>query len=78
MKTKYKALVAGGAGVIGRQLVEHLATLPDWEVIGLSRRAPEAGAAGTHIPVDLLDPASHGNLVRGRRDIGSVVGDTRK
>jgi nucleoside-diphosphate-sugar epimerase len=55
MKTKYKALVAGGVGVIGRQLVEHLASSPDWEVIGLSRRAPEAGAPGAHIPVDLLD-----------------------
>ena len=70
MKTKYKALVAGGAGVIGRQLVEHLATLPDWEVIGLSRRAPEAGAAGTHIPVDLLDPAD----VRAKLgDLGDVT-----
>jgi nucleoside-diphosphate-sugar epimerase len=57
MNTKYKALVAGGLGVIGLQLVEHLAASPDWEVIGLSRRAPGAGVSAPYIAVDLLDPA---------------------
>jgi len=57
MSTKYKALVAGGLGVIGLQLVEHLATLPDWEVIGLSRRAPGGETTAPYIAVDLLDPA---------------------
>jgi nucleoside-diphosphate-sugar epimerase len=49
------ALVAGGSGVIGRALVEHLARLPDWEVVGLSRRAPEAGMPDQYLQVDLLD-----------------------
>lgn len=58
MSKRYKALVAGGLGVIGRQLVTHLAALPDWEPIGLSRRAPDAdaGASAQYIAVDLLDP----------------------
>ena len=54
--TRYKALVAGGLGVIGRQLVTHLAALPDWEPIGLSRRAPGANPPARYLAVDLLDP----------------------
>lgn len=55
MTEKKKALVAGGLGVIGRNLVEHLATLDDWETIGLSRRPPPGDAAARYISVDLLD-----------------------
>jgi hypothetical protein len=36
-----KALVAGALGVTGRALMNHLASLSEWEVIGLSRRSPE-------------------------------------
>jgi nucleoside-diphosphate-sugar epimerase len=58
MSTEKKvALVVGAQGVIGRTLVEHLATLGDWEVIGLSRRGGEASGSVRHIAVDLLDPA---------------------
>jgi nucleoside-diphosphate-sugar epimerase len=72
MKTKYKALVAGGAGVIGRQLVEHLAASPDWDVMGLSRRTPETGAAGAHIAVDLLDPADARAKLGGLADVTHI------
>jgi nucleoside-diphosphate-sugar epimerase len=41
--------------VIGRNLVDHLATLQDWQVIGLSRRGGEAEGRVRHIAVDLLD-----------------------
>lgn len=58
MKTTPKvALVVGAQGIIGRNLVEHLATLPDWEVVGLSRRGGEASGRIRHLAVDLLDPA---------------------
>ncbi|MEV0087004.1 SDR family oxidoreductase [Saccharopolyspora sp. NPDC050642] len=50
------ALVVGANGVIGRNLVEHLATLPDWEVIGLSRRGGENTERVRYVAVDLLDP----------------------
>ena len=33
-----KAVVVGALGVIGRKLIEHLGTLGDWEIVGLSRR----------------------------------------
>jgi nucleoside-diphosphate-sugar epimerase len=58
MKTTPKvALVVGAQGIIGRNLVDHLATLADWEVIGLSRRGGEASGRVRHLAVDLLDPA---------------------
>ncbi|WP_086826179.1 SDR family oxidoreductase [Allokutzneria sp. NRRL B-24872] len=52
------ALVVGANGVIGRNLIEHLTTLPDWEVIGLSRRGGHAvsdSGSIRHVAVDLLD-----------------------
>jgi nucleoside-diphosphate-sugar epimerase len=50
------ALVVGANGVIGRNLVEHLVTLPDWEVIGLSRRGGDDTDRVRHVAADLLDP----------------------
>ena len=54
------ALVVGAQGVIGRNLVDHLAASGDWDAIGLSRRggAGEPPREGVrHVAVDLLDPA---------------------
>lgn len=56
MKIK-KAVVVGALGVIGRYIVERLEELPDWEVIGLSRRKGEDRGRVRYIAVDLLDPA---------------------
>jgi hypothetical protein len=52
-----KAVVAGGLGVIGRHLVEHLARLDDWEVVGPWRRSPDFCSRAQFIWVDLLDRA---------------------
>jgi nucleoside-diphosphate-sugar epimerase len=49
------AVVVGAQGVIGRYIVEKLATLPDWQVVGLSRRRGVDGPRVRHIPVDLLE-----------------------
>ena len=54
MKT---AVVVGAQGVIGRYIAEKLSSLPDWQVVGLSRRRGEDGPRARHISVDLLDPA---------------------
>ncbi|KJE19285.1 nucleoside-diphosphate-sugar epimerase, partial [Frankia torreyi] len=60
------ALVVGAQGVIGRTLVEHLAGLGDWEVIGVSRRGGRPAPRVRHVAVDLLDldatRAALGNL----------------
>jgi len=49
------ALVIGANGVIGRNLIEHLMKLPDWDIIGVSRRGGESSDKVRYIPVDLLD-----------------------
>jgi nucleoside-diphosphate-sugar epimerase len=54
--TEKVALVVGAQGVIGRNLVDHLASLGDWEIIGLSRRGGESTGRVRHVSVDLLDP----------------------
>src|SRR5688572_16840454 len=49
------AVVVGAQGVIGRYIVEKLASLPDWQVIGLSRRKGVSSPRQRHVSVDLLD-----------------------
>lgn len=56
MKLK-TAVVVGALGVIGRYIVDRLAELPDWEVVGLSRRKGEDRGRVRYVSVDLLDPA---------------------
>ena len=51
------ALVTGATGVVGRNLLAHLATLPHWSAIAVSRRPPEPAPRQRHLAVDLLDPA---------------------
>jgi nucleoside-diphosphate-sugar epimerase len=51
------ALVVGARGVIGGNLAEHLLSLGDWEVIGLSRRGGSDRPGLRHVSVDLLDAA---------------------
>ncbi|MBB6672669.1 SDR family oxidoreductase [Cohnella nanjingensis] len=55
-ETRKVALVVGANGVIGRNLIEHLETLADWEVIGLSRRGGEPSERVRFVAVDLLNP----------------------
>src|SRR5262245_29759034 len=49
------AVVVGALGVIGRYIVEKLASLPDWQVVGLSRRTGEPRECVRYISVDLTD-----------------------
>jgi nucleoside-diphosphate-sugar epimerase len=52
---KKVALVAGASGIVGRGLVEHLATLEGWEIIALARKAPADDGRARFIAVDLLN-----------------------
>jgi len=60
-----KALVAGALGVSGRALVNHLVSLQDWEVIGLSRRSPEFHSPARYIAIDLLNQSDVDACVSG-------------
>ena len=51
-----KAVVVGALGVMGRYIVDRLAALPDWEVIGVSRRKGEDRERVRYVSVDLLNP----------------------
>ncbi|WP_438028393.1 SDR family oxidoreductase [Sorangium sp. So ce233] len=64
------ALVVGAQGIIGRHLIEHLAALGDWDVIGLSRRGGASAGRVRHIVVDLLDREDC------RKKLGSLSGIT--
>ena len=52
-----KALVIGGLGVIGRNLINHMAPSGEWEIVAVSRRDPdkEMKNKATFISCDLLD-----------------------
>lgn len=63
--TKKVALVVGAQGVIGRNLVDHLATFDDWQVIGLARRGGVATERVQYIAVDLLERADTQAKLRG-------------
>lgn len=52
---KKVALVVGANGVIGGNLIDHLLSLDDWDIIGLSRRGGVSTDRITYVPVDLLD-----------------------
>ena len=66
------AVVIGGLGVIGRNLIAHLETLPDWKAIGLSRRAPDHATASQYISVDLLDAADCKAKLASLRDVTHI------
>lgn len=52
-----KAVIVGGLGVIGRNLMDHLAAVGGWDMVGLSRRQPDFKTPAEFISVDLLDRA---------------------
>ena len=52
---KKTALVAGATGVVGRNILRHLSSQDDWDVIAISRRSPGIEGEYQHISVDLLN-----------------------
>jgi len=67
-----KALVAGALGVSGRALVNHLVSLQDWEVIGLSRRSPEFQSPARYVAVDLLNRSDVDVCVSGLGEVTHI------
>jgi nucleoside-diphosphate-sugar epimerase len=77
-----KVLVAGALGVVGRAVVERLAAKPDYRVVGLARRAPDAGLVESlrsaanpveWIRCDLFDAEATRRALAPHRDASRLV-----
>lgn len=53
-----KAVVFGATGVSGRAIIEHLDRQDGWEVVAVSRRAPDYETGAEIVSADLLDRSS--------------------
>jgi nucleoside-diphosphate-sugar epimerase len=69
-----KILIVGASGLVGTAALKLFSGLPDWEVVGVSRRSPfvPLGRA-RHIPVDLLDEAQCRELFGTMDDVTHVA-----
>ena len=72
MPDRKKALIAGATGVVGRNLLRHLLTLDDWDVIAVSRRKPDVEGRYEHVAVDLLDRAQTFEALKRPRGVTHV------
>ena len=73
METRKRvALVAGASGVTGRGIVEHLAGLDGWDVVGLARTPPDLESRARFLAVDLLDPGGCRAKLGGLGDVTHV------
>ncbi|MBE1206866.1 SDR family oxidoreductase [Aminobacter carboxidus] len=66
------ALIVGAHGVIGSNLASHLATLGNWNIIGLSRRGDPNQGQIRHIAVDLLDHKDSREKLGGLTDVTHI------
>jgi nucleoside-diphosphate-sugar epimerase len=71
-RARKKAVVAGALGVSGRGIVNQLAELGDWEIVGLSRRSPDFTTSARSLAVDLLDRADVERHLDALRDVTHV------
>ena len=55
MRKKHTILIVGASGVVGAAALNHFASLPDWNVIALSRRFVNLPFLAQHVSVDLTD-----------------------
>lgn len=67
-----KAIVTGATGVVGRYLLQHLIERGDWDVVAVSRRAPDIAGRHEHLAVDLLDRADCRRKLGPHRDATHV------
>src|SRR4051794_40371115 len=63
------ALVAGATGVVGRALLEYLEGQNDWDIVAVSRRAPDFPSRAWHLSIDLADA---GTCARALSEIGAT------
>jgi nucleoside-diphosphate-sugar epimerase len=69
---KRTALVVGALGVVGRAMLNHLDGRADWDVVGLSRRAPDFRTEARFHQLDLGDAEACRAVLGELRDITHV------
>lgn len=67
-----KVLVAGASGLVGMAAIRHFASIPGWEVVGVSRRRPPIDGF-EFIGVDLLDADACDDVFGAMRGITHLV-----
>jgi nucleoside-diphosphate-sugar epimerase len=65
--------VAGASGLVGHAAVRLFASLPDYEVVAISRRAPDPVPGAKFISADLLDQRKCAELFSQMDDVTQVV-----
>ncbi|WP_054941272.1 SDR family oxidoreductase [Paenibacillus ihuae] len=66
------ALVIGAGGVIGSNLIGHLVTLPEWDIIGVSRRGGDNTDRIRYISADLLDASDTRQKLGSLREVTHI------
>ena len=72
-RKKHTILIAGASGVVGAAAVEHFASLPDWQVLALSRRPTKLPEGVRHVPLDLTDAAACAAMAPSLKDVTHVM-----
>ncbi len=67
-----KAVIVGGLGVVGRNLLTYLEANTDWDLVGLARRQPDFETRARFIPVDLLDRPAAEEALSGLGDVTHI------
>ena len=70
---KNTVLVAGASGLVGYAAVRHFSSLPDWDVVAVSRRAPHSQDGVRFVSVDLTDAARCTEVFSQLREVTHVV-----
>ncbi len=68
-----KILIVGALGAVGHSALEHFERLPDWEVVGMSRRTPEFPTRASWISADLRDADDTKEKLAGLRDVTHIA-----
>ncbi|MEZ5741148.1 MAG: SDR family oxidoreductase [Burkholderiaceae bacterium] len=71
--TGRKVLVAGASGLVGFAAIRHFHSLPDWQVVGLSRRRPPGLEDAQIVSLDLTDRDRCAQVIGQMHDITHVV-----
>ncbi len=73
MEERKKVLVAGDLGVVGFAAAKRFAQLPEWDVVGISRRTPQRSHGGEHVSVDLHDKEQCAEVFSRMQDITHII-----